>query len=412
MKNKLKLALPLVMLCLVVGISSQARAMEMSGHASTVLEWFDDAQGDTAAPLYQYLNLNIRDITDKGWDFRTYGRLSGDINDKVDADSELYYAYFEKRDVLNNLDLRIGRQFVANTAGASIVDGLYLDYQYAKYNLTLFGGGDAKFDDSYHSDDLVFGGEVASRFFNRLELAASYYQRWDQGDLGYELIGLDAEYNYKPVNLYGDFQYSLLTKETTYLLAGAHYATNTPWNFTAEYLYSLPVFTSTSIYSVFAVDEYQELMAEAAYMFDRSMRGFFRLTREVYESVDDATVFEAGIEKYRVDKIGYYLLGTYRNDPDGQGLYGFKAHVSYLFPDVLSKKVEAGVGAHVDVIERQIQFLADSTIGEDETTSTRLWVDSTVYLTPTINVQGKVEYLESAFWDNYYRGRVRLNFLF
>jgi hypothetical protein len=57
------------------------------------------------------------------------------------------------------------------------------------------------------------------------------------------------------------------------------------------------------------------------------------------------------------------------------------------------------------VIERRLE-------DDDETTSSRVWVDGTAYVNRTVNVQAKVERIESDLWDEYYRGRVRLNILF
>ncbi len=49
---------------------------------------------------------------------------------------------------------------------------------------------------------------------------------------------------------------------------------------------------------------------------------------------------------------------------------------------------------------------------DDETTNSRIWVDGTVTINRKINVQAKVERVESDLWDEYYRGRVRLNIRF
>lgn len=408
MKMWLKITLPLVTMCLAVGFASQAQAVTVSGRASTVLEWFDTADEETAVPLYQYLNLNVTDIADKGWNFRSYGRLSDDLNGEVDADSRLYYAYLEKRNLLKNLDLKLGRQFISTTAGASMMDGLYLNYRnLGPIDVALFGGGDVTYYEGYHADDLIVGVEGSGRFIDRLDLALSYLQKWDEGDLSHELIGFDGELELGPVDLYNESQYSLITEEITYALWGALYSCCPTVSLRGEYLYSLPVFASTSIYSVFAVDEYEELMLEANYRIDRGMRAFARLIQEFYESLDDATVFEAGIEKLRTAKFSGYLIGTYRDDEDGQDLAGAKAHVAYLFTDMF----EAGVGVHIDVLERELGFIADET-GGDDTTSERYWVDGTAYISPKLNVQGKLEYAESDLWDEYYRGRIRLNVLF
>ncbi len=46
--------------------ADRALAVSVSGQSSTVLEWYDDAQGDTAVPVYEYLRLNVRDIDGDG----------------------------------------------------------------------------------------------------------------------------------------------------------------------------------------------------------------------------------------------------------------------------------------------------------------------------------------------------------
>lgn len=410
MKTWLKITLPLVTLCLVAGFTSQAHAVTVSGKASTVLEWYDTAEEETAVPLYQYLNLNVTNMAEKGWNFRSYGRLSEDINDEVDVDSRLYYAYLEKRDLLKNLDMKLGRQFIATTAGDSLMDGIYFEYQeLGPINVAFFGGGDSTFIEGYHADDLIVGAEVFGRFFKKLDAAFSYVQKWDHGDLSHELFGLDLNYDMAKSNLYSETQFSWLTEEVTYFILGGNYRPADDWTLNAEYLYSLPVFSSTSIYSVFAVDEYQELALNANYRLERGLNAFARFTHEFYESVDDADVFEAGIEKLRALKFSGYLIGTYRIDDDGQDLYGVKTHAAYLF----NPKFEAGVGLHVDVLERELGFIAeDNGTRADDTTSQRYWVDATAYISPKLNVQGKVEYVESDLWDEYFRGRVRLNVLF
>ncbi len=113
-------------------------------------------------------------------------------------------------------------------------------------------------------------------------------------------------------------------------------------------------------------------------------------------------MLEAGIEKIRTERFSGYLVGTYRAAEDGQDLQGVKARVAYLF----GQSLEAGLGAHLDVFERDLDE------EDDETTSSRVWADTTLYLSKTVNVQGKVERVESDLWDDYYRGRVRLNIYF
>lgn len=410
--NMCSRVLTLLAVCLLVGVTVQsASATRISGKSSTEFEWYDNADEDTATPVYQYLLFNALDIGDSGWSFRGYGRLADDLSDEDDVDSELYYAYLEKRDLIANLDLMLGRQFIVTAAGASTMDGVHLDYRnLGPLDLRVYGGGDVKFDDNYGSGDWVLGGEVTSdRLIDNLVGGLSYIQKRDEDDLAYELFGLDLDYAIPGVaSFYNETQYSWLTKEVTYFILGSNFQANDKLGFRTEYLYSLPVFSSTSIYSVFAVEEYQELLFEANYELMPGITTFGRITHEFYEDVNDADVFEVGLEKMRTDKLSGYLVGTLRDDEDGQDMKGVKARVAYLF----TPRIEAGIGAHIDVLERQIGFLDDVYNDDDDTTSQRYWTDANVYLTKKISVQGKVEMVKSDLWDEYFRGRMRLVVLF
>lgn len=411
MKNWQRLTLMLSALLMAIGtFSCQAlAATTITGRASTVFEWFDSPNGDTATPIYQYLQFNALDMASKGWDFRGYGRAATDLSNKEDADSRLYYAYVQKKGLAEGLDLKLGRQFLSTAAGASLMDGVALDYalpfvQNTPLKFSLFGGGDVSYYSGYDTEDLIVGGELSGKFFNSLDAGFSYIQRWGDGELATEVFGLDLDYDYKNMlNLYSETQFDYLTNSVSYFLAGANYHRSEKWALRAEYLYSLPVFSSTSIYSVFAVSEYEELMAELSYRIATGLRAFGRLTYEMYPDFDNAVVAEAGVEKIRTDRVSGYLSAVLREDGNGgQDLIGAKARCRYM----LNKRFHAGAGAEVDVLQRRIE---DDT---DDTLSTRYWLDLTAYLTKTVNVEAKLERSESDLWDEYYEGRVRLNILF
>jgi len=398
----------------LIGLASSlavpVQAATVTGRASTVLEWYDDPEEDTALPVYQYLQLNVRDLA-PGYHFKMYGRLGDDLNDEdSDAKSELYYAYIEKKNLVNGLDFRLGRQFISTTAGASLMDGLALDYSFLKdYKLKLFGGGDVTYYEGYNVKDVVAGVELGGSFFDEsLDMAASYLQKWDGGLLAQELVGFDASLDLNgKLWFYNESQWDILSERLSYELVGAKYRFEEPFTLRAEYLYSLPVFSSTSIYSVFAVEEYEEVMAEATWMFQPGMQSFLRVTRELYDEFDDANVFELGVEKLRTGKFSGYLTGTVRRDDDGQNLHGFKAYGAYRF----LSQLQAGVGVNVDVLEREIEFF-ETDSDADETTSKRFWADVLWNITDKINLEAKVERVESDLWDYYNRGRIRLNILF
>ena len=227
-------------------------------------------------------------------------------------------------------------------------------------------------------------------------------QKWDEGDLAQELIGFDIEYSLpKIAHIYSETQFSLLYESTTYFLLGGSSAWLKDWRGRLEYLYSMPVFDSTSIYSVFAVAEYQELMGEVEYRINPALRSYLRYTQELYQEYADASVVDFGLETVGIDPLRWYAAGVFRMDDDGQDLYGFKGHVSYRF----MSKLTGGIGAHVDVLQRRLEE-------ENETTSSRIWVDGQYDFSKKVNLQAKLERIESDLWDEYYHGRFRLNVLF
>ncbi len=381
-------------------------AAELSGRLTTALEYFDNADEDTAVPAYLYGYGSVTRIADDpGFTFRGYGRLAKDLAGEVDRDSRLYYAYLEKRDLLDGLDVKLGRQFVATTAGASTIDGVDANYELAKLlKLRAFVGGAVSFDDDYEHGDYALGAEIGAHHNRDFEANLSYYQEYDDGDLAFELFGLDARYDVlRMVELTGELQYNYLRDEISYIFAEADYHRSARYGVRVHYLYDVPLFKSTSIYSVFAVDQYEEAQAEFTYNFGDGYRALARYTIEFYEKDDDASVYEAGVDKLSTGRWYGYALGTWRIDPDGQGLYGVKL----LYGDRHYRYFQPGVGVHLDVLERRREDNSD-----DETTSSRVWIFARSDLTDTVSLEAKLERSESDLYDQYYSGRIKATYRF
>ncbi len=385
--------------------------VKLSGRASSEIQWRGESRRDDSLPVYQYLLLNLRDFDEKSeekYRFQAYGRLADDLANEDDTvKSRLYYAYFEKQGVFDKIDFRLGRQFIAVTAGASLMDGLAFDYHPAdSLTVSLFGGGDVAFYSGYNAKDTIMGGEIRGRFADQaLAAGLSYVQRREESDLATELIGADFDYGFRQLlNLYGEIQYDYLGDRVSYGLAGFNYHRSDTWGLRTEYLYSLPVFSASSIYSVFAVSKYQEMMAEFNYYLGAGLRGFGRYSRELYEDFSDTDVFEAGIEKIRTDRFSGYLSGVWRRAGDeGQDLHGVRLRAAWLFTD----RLQGGIGAEIDVLERRLDEF------EDDTYSTRYWTDFTARLRRNLTLQGRLERAESSgFWGYQNRGTLRLNVTF
>ncbi len=400
---------------LLVGLfAASASATTVTGRSSTMLEWYDDPDGNGALPAYQYLMLNAREISDTDVDFRFFGRLGTDLNDNVDVDNRLYYAYAEKRGINERFDIKLGRQLVFNTAGSTIMDGLKVDFRPdGPYHVNVFGGGDVKYYESYERKDLVAGGKFARWLLeDDLKVGLSYIQKWDDSATTHQLIGLDAFYDHGIVlEAYGEYQFNYLSDTMSHLHLGVNYHRNPEWQLRVEYMYSKPVFSSTSIYSVFAVAEYQEIMGQLNYRLGTGMFAFGRFTYEVYEEVSNANVMEAGIEKIRIDRFSGSFSGVVRVHEEGQDLYGIRGRASYL----LTHRFQVGGGASIDVLERRlVVFDGQETAieGKYEETTHRIWADATMYISRQSSLEARISRIQSDRWNEYYYGNIRFNYHF
>jgi hypothetical protein len=223
--------------------------------------------------------------------------------------------------------------------------------------------------------------------------------------LAKELVGLSGRYDVaRVVDVSAETQYNLIAGNISHFFGEARYHGCPLYGVSVHYLYDLPVFRATSIYSVFAVDQYSEIGADFQYNFQPGLSGVARWSHEYARgsSGSDANVYELGLEKRRVrEGLWGYALGTYRDDPSGQDMRGAKLMLAYSFAPYF----QPGVGYHYDVLERRIEE-------HDETTSQRAWVFIESNITNAVSVEAKLERTQSSLYDHYWLGRIRVSYRF
>ena len=376
-------------------------AYRVSGETRTVLESYDGPTGNAALPVYQYILLRMNKGTGNNSEkVRLYGRLAGDINGEVDADSRIYYAYYEKKGFWRDTDIRLGRQWINSVAGSPILDGFQVSKRKAgSIKFSLFGGGFVTLEDD-DSNDYVWGFSVGEQVLENTDLSLSYMQKRAGGDLAREYLGLSGVTRVaRKGSAYAEAQYDMLSEIFGYYLAGVRLSPNRRWTVKAEYSGSNPVFDSISIYSVFSVDEYRELSLSADYRLDRNWTIFSNYRKEYYTSFEDADVIEAGFDLFRPAGVGGYLVAVLRNGDED--LSGIKGNVR------ISKfhGIRLDLGAEIDVYNRTDDDL-------DDTTAKRFWAAGERKIAEDLDLSVKVERVESMRYDYYNRGRVSLRYVF
>lgn len=394
--------MPALLVLSLLLVASVVNAASISGRLSAVAEWYENVDGDTVAPGYLYGQIAAKDLDNNGLNFKMYGRVAEDLNNTEEVESRLYYAYLEKDNLFPHVGFRLGRQYVTTADGLSIMDGLKLNLtEIGPLGFSVYGGVNVDFEDEmYDNKKVIFGGEASGQF-SSLSLAASYVQQQSEGYVEKEVAGFDGELDlFSALRLYGDTQYNMITDTVSFVQTGLDWYGNDTLGLKLEYLYSVPVFETSSIYSVFAVDAYEEVSAVANITFGKGYRSFVRYTYEMYEEYDDSNVYEVGFEKIRTKKFAGYVSGIYRDD-DGEEMKGGKIYASYRAFDM----VTFGAGAAYDVLERNAN-------DEDDTTSERYWADLSADFGKNVSLDITAEHAKSELYDYYDAGRVRLTVKF
>ena len=389
---------------LAMSASSAVLAADVSGKISALGETRKNGQGDERALGALYLSANARKVADvQDFNFNVYGRLANENEGVPGGGNRLFYAYFDKKNLLKDLDLRIGRQVTALSPGLVTLDGLDLKFKgLSPFTLRGIIGQTVDQEGGSEGGALALGFETGLRY-DAFDATLSYYEEDKSGDVLKQLYGGDLRYDLaRTVEFTGEFQYDYLRDQFSHLFAEANYYAPMSYGLSFHYLYDVPVFSSTSIYSVFAVDLYEEIGFEAHYNFQGGYVGLARYTHEFNQSFSDADVFEAGVKKPESDRDWYgYLIGTVRQDKDGQSMQGMKVLCAYPVNELFIP----GIGLDYDVLDREP--------GDDsKTTSQRLWLFVKSEVNHDLSLDGTLEHGKSVDSGSYTQARIQATYRF
>jgi hypothetical protein len=384
------------------GLSSTAGAITLDGRSSSQASWFRDEAGADHFDLAQYARVSTRNY-DSGDTIRIdgYGRANGDVYQGDGVDGRLYYLYLDKKGLPGQTSVRVGRQFFFVSAGSALIDGAKVEAKaVGPIAFSLAGGRNVMFSTNgefTHGGDLAAGAQVGLTNIPQGALNLSYLVTYDQSELATEKIGLAADKRFgKYAELYTQIRYDVLSEVWNEVEVGASTAIVPHVKLTAEFFRSTPTFEATSIFSVFAVDRYQEIAAKADVEISKSLSAECEYRNESYSEDDKANVGEAGIRYRPTDASSVYAAGIWRNGSGGK-LAGFE-----LSGDVaVAKKYTLAAGIQHDVYRRDLQT--------GNQTASRFWVGGDVKLRKDISVAARVEDSVNENWNNDVRARLALN---
>src|SRR3990172_4198799 len=186
--------------------------------SSTQYLWGDDLLGESQSILAQYLRFSYKP-DDSPVSITGYGRVwkdfeGGTIRDD-DLAGRLYYLFLEMNPS-QVVSLRLGRQFMAFTAGNAIIDGVRVDlHNFSPVGLTLAGGRDVVFTlDSEHSrlGNYFVGVDLHLDRIKATQLGVSYVRKYDEWDRAREEFGFNARRFFRYFSPYAEVRYDRISE--------------------------------------------------------------------------------------------------------------------------------------------------------------------------------------------------------
>jgi hypothetical protein len=290
------------------------------------------------------------------------------------------------------------------SAGSALIDGAKLETQAAgPLALTLAGGRNVVFSttgEATRKGDVAGMAQLALPNIPEGSLNLSYLATYDQSDLATEKAGLAADKRLgKYGELYTQLRYDLLSRVWNEIEVGARTGIVPHLNVTAEYFRSIPTFEATSIFSVFAVERYQEAALKAEYELTTRLSAECEYRNESYGGGDAANVGEAGIRWRPTDASALRAAGIWRNGAGGK-LAGFE-----LSGDVaVAKRYLLSAGLQHDVYRRDLMT------GEES--ASRFWLGGNAKVAKSVSVDARVEDEVNENFHNDIKARLALNFDF
>ena len=255
------------------------------------------------------------------------------------------------------------------------MDGARLDARpFGPLAVTLVGGRHVLFNttgEATRQGDAAAAVQVSLVNIPELSADLSYFTSYDENDLAKQIVGFSAAKRFsKHGELYTQLRFDLLSEVWSEIQMGARTAILPKFTFNVEFFRSIPVFEATSIFSVFAVERFQEVLFRAQYDVSPkiSLSGEYR--NEDYGGGDTANAGELGVRYRPRDGCSLYGAGILRNGTGGN-LAGFELSGDMVF----RKMYTLAAGVQQDSFRRELMTSHDS--------ATRVWVGGEARLRKT-----------------------------
>ena len=383
-----------------------SHAAEVKLTSSTQYLWYQDIlavdKDKTLQDAAQYLRVNVTKLDKEGKiNVYAYGRATKQVSTSEDLQGRMYYFYVDYRDALNeHLDLRAGRTYVNAAAASGTIDGLYVDLKnLGPMGVTVFGGRNVIFGDKSEtgtSGDALTGMSVYLDTIKNTHVEVSYGRKYSDTDLARENLGLD--FSTTPigdmVNFYGRLKYDTISESYNEMLLGAKVTPLKDLTLRGEYYQSYPTFDISSIYSIFAVEQYKEKSISAEYQLTNNYRVSVKYAREEFGGDATADSYEVGFLARPIKDLTINATYEKRNGYAGQ-LSGIRLYGEYKI-----SKAALMAGIDYDDFRREVSR---------EGNAKKYWAGVNYEFSKIITAVVRIEDNVNFNYDNSYQGYAAIN---
>ncbi len=180
-----------------------APAVELDGTSSTYLISRKALDDSNLLPLYEYLNMSVRDLGRESVSFQFGGWLRYDLRDdstNKNTNNDLQYAYLSYRDAEANAMINAGRIMVFEGVAAERVDGLSARTDLRDgFGVSAFGGTPVETNAAdLGGNNTIYGGRFSHTMTDLYTIGVSYLKEEKNSAQFREEEGVDLRL--KPVN--------------------------------------------------------------------------------------------------------------------------------------------------------------------------------------------------------------------
>lgn len=391
---------------LLVLSAGAAMGAEISGRSSTQLLWYNNEFTENRVfEAAEYLRVNVTKIDQAGkLSFFAYGRGAQSFGPDHDTTGRLYNLYVDYRDFADKADIRFGRQFTSNAAGYALIDGLKLDLKnIGPVGFSAFAGRDVVYGldgelgNTWNTD---LGISAYLNGFRKTDIEISWLRKWEQSETARDTLGASfKQYLSNSVKLYGNTKFDLPSESFTESLIGAKIFPISNLVLTGEYYSSYAVFDTTSFYSVFAVNRYQEGLVRADYTLSDMFSLNLGYNRQGFGNGAAADVYHIGTSISPIKHLKFNVEYDNRTGYYGS-TNGFIADVDYE----INKNAQIAGGITYDVYQRDA-------LTHDEI-ARRYWLGGKYKLAKNMALSGQIRNDVNARYTENYSGRLVFDYDF